>query len=88
VRHSFGGVDVVDDCVHRTLDDGVLCANDGDGVDSLTALVDRVDGRLLIIGWSQGAGDTTAPTPAGAVVVWPTLVEPPAHAGRARRPGP
>lgn len=33
--------------------DGVLYANDGDWVESLTALVEHVDGRLEIIDWSQ-----------------------------------
>ncbi len=42
----------------RTID-GVLYANDGDWVESLTALVEHVDGRLEIIEWQQpGLGAT------------------------------
>ena len=33
--------------------DGILYANDGDWVESLTALVEHADGRLEIIDWSQ-----------------------------------
>ena len=33
--------------------DGILYANDGDWVESLTALVEHVDGRLEILDWSQ-----------------------------------
>jgi UDP-2,3-diacylglucosamine pyrophosphatase LpxH len=33
--------------------DGVLYANDGDWVESLTALVEHADGRLEIIDWSS-----------------------------------
>jgi UDP-2,3-diacylglucosamine pyrophosphatase LpxH len=36
----------------RTID-GVLYANDGDWVESLTALVEHADGRLEIVDWSQ-----------------------------------
>jgi UDP-2,3-diacylglucosamine pyrophosphatase LpxH len=36
--------------------DGVLYANDGDWVESLTALVEHADGRLEILDWSQRAG--------------------------------
>lgn len=36
----------------RTID-GVLYANDGDWVESLTALVEHVDGRLEIVDWSK-----------------------------------
>ncbi len=39
----------------RTID-GVLYANDGDWVESLTALVEHADGRLEIIDWSSRAG--------------------------------
>jgi UDP-2,3-diacylglucosamine pyrophosphatase LpxH len=34
--------------------DGILYANDGDWVESLTALVEHADGRLEILDWSQG----------------------------------
>ncbi|MEY2656203.1 MAG: hypothetical protein RLZZ524_3231, partial [Pseudomonadota bacterium] len=33
--------------------DGVVYANDGDWVESLTALVEHADGRLEIIDWSE-----------------------------------
>ena len=36
--------------------DGVLYANDGDWVESLTALVEHADGRLEILDWSRRAG--------------------------------
>ncbi len=36
--------------------DGVLYANDGDWVESLTALVEHADGRLEIVDWSGRAG--------------------------------
>ncbi|RZU02817.1 UDP-2,3-diacylglucosamine pyrophosphatase LpxH [Rivibacter subsaxonicus] len=35
--------------------DGILYANDGDWVESLTALVEHADGRLEIVDWSQRA---------------------------------
>jgi UDP-2,3-diacylglucosamine pyrophosphatase LpxH len=35
--------------------DGILYANDGDWVESLTALVEHADGRLEIIDWSETA---------------------------------
>jgi UDP-2,3-diacylglucosamine pyrophosphatase LpxH len=38
----------------RTID-GVLYANDGDWVESLTALVEHADGRLEIVDWSTRA---------------------------------
>ncbi|QAZ38775.1 UDP-2,3-diacylglucosamine hydrolase [Methylibium sp. Pch-M] len=54
--------------------DGILYANDGDWVESLTALVEHLDGRLEILDWSdragwgaQAAGDAaTVPLGAGA----------------------
>jgi UDP-2,3-diacylglucosamine pyrophosphatase LpxH len=33
--------------------DGILYANDGDWVESLTALVEHADGRLEILDWSE-----------------------------------
>ena len=33
--------------------DGILYANDGDWVESMTALVEHADGRLEIIDWSK-----------------------------------
>jgi UDP-2,3-diacylglucosamine pyrophosphatase LpxH len=44
--------------------DGILYANDGDWVESLTALVEHADGRLEIIDWSQAAGPSSATFPA------------------------
>ena len=35
--------------------DGILYANDGDWVESLTALVEHADGRLEIIDWTEHA---------------------------------
>jgi UDP-2,3-diacylglucosamine pyrophosphatase LpxH len=43
--------------------DGMLYANDGDWVESLTALVEHFDGQLQIIDWSQHGGDTAEPEP-------------------------
>src|SRR5262245_22794865 len=43
--------------------DGILYANDGDWVESLTALVEHADGKLEIIDWSQ-AGQTPGTVPA------------------------
>jgi UDP-2,3-diacylglucosamine pyrophosphatase LpxH len=47
--------------------DGVLYANDGDWVESLTALVEHADGRLEIIDWSVRARAQLADSPALAV---------------------
>ena len=33
--------------------DGILYANDGDWVESLTALIEHADGRLEIIDWAR-----------------------------------
>ena len=60
--------------------DGVLYANDGDWVESLTALVEHVDGHLEIVDWSQGAGSTPADLPM-ASEDWPGAVEPAHSAG-------
>lgn len=51
--------------------DGVLYANDGDWVESLTALVEHADGRLEILDWtsfSQGGGLASAPRTAESAV--------------------
>jgi UDP-2,3-diacylglucosamine pyrophosphatase LpxH len=50
--------------------DGVLYANDGDWVESLTALVEHPDGRLEILDWAarlraENAGKAQATMPAG-----------------------
>jgi UDP-2,3-diacylglucosamine pyrophosphatase LpxH len=56
--------------------DGVLYANDGDWVESLTALVEHADGRLEIVDWSEHA--LQARRPGAAVAVHePTLAENP-----------
>jgi UDP-2,3-diacylglucosamine pyrophosphatase LpxH len=47
----------------RTID-GVLYCNDGDWVESLTALVEHADGRLEILDWTQRARTAAAPTAA------------------------
>ena len=44
--------------------DGVLYANDGDWVESMTALVEHADGRLALLDWSGRA--TPAAVPSGA----------------------
>ncbi|HVO08489.1 MAG TPA: UDP-2,3-diacylglucosamine diphosphatase [Burkholderiaceae bacterium] len=44
----------------RTID-GVLYANDGDWVESLTALVEHFDGQLQIIDWSRRDDDEALP---------------------------
>jgi UDP-2,3-diacylglucosamine pyrophosphatase LpxH len=38
--------------------DGILYANDGDWVESLTALVEHADGRLEILDWTEHAART------------------------------
>jgi UDP-2,3-diacylglucosamine pyrophosphatase LpxH len=40
--------------------DGILYANDGDWVESLTALVEHADGRLEIVDWGQRMADRAA----------------------------
>lgn len=56
--------------------DGVLYANDGDWVESLTALVEHLDGRLEIIDWSSGDSEAPAIVAATPAVQWPAPVEP------------
>ena len=53
--------------------DGILYANDGDWVESLTALVEHADGRLEIIDWSARAAPERQA--AGAVPATPAEVE-------------
>jgi UDP-2,3-diacylglucosamine pyrophosphatase LpxH len=43
--------------------DGVLYCNDGDWVESLTALVEHADGRLALVDWSRPEALTTEPLP-------------------------
>jgi hypothetical protein len=72
--------------------DGILYANDGDWVESLTALVEHADGRLEIVDWGQRLAERAAaagrpapargvPSPAPAAAPSPVLVvgEPAAH---------
>ncbi|MFN4116653.1 MAG: UDP-2,3-diacylglucosamine diphosphatase, partial [Inhella sp.] len=47
--------------------DGILYANDGDWVESLTALAEHADGRLEILDWSQRREDATLGLPAPAL---------------------
>jgi len=59
--------------------DGVLYLNDGDWVESLTALVEHEDGRLEILDWSQqGSQKVSAavPTPTVAVAAMVASTEP------------
>ena len=62
--HKRGAHGVVCGHIHhaeiRTID-GILYCNDGDWVESLTALVEHADGRLDIVHWGQVmAGDDAA----------------------------
>lgn len=47
--------------------DGILYANDGDWVESLTALAEHADGRLEILDWSQRREGVAASLPAPAL---------------------
>jgi UDP-2,3-diacylglucosamine pyrophosphatase LpxH len=53
--------------------DGVLYANDGDWVESLTALVEHADGRLEIVDWSRRAGPAAVAPAAVKPVVEPAV---------------
>jgi len=57
----------------RTID-GTLYCNDGDWVESLTALVEHFDGRLEIIDWSRPAPQTATPLAAPATTPQPLAV--------------
>jgi UDP-2,3-diacylglucosamine pyrophosphatase LpxH len=55
--------------------DGILYANDGDWVESLTALVEHADGQLEIVDWSrQAARPMAVLPPAAATVAEPVAV--------------
>jgi UDP-2,3-diacylglucosamine pyrophosphatase LpxH len=56
--------------------DGVLYANDGDWVESLTALVEHADGRLEIIDWSAQAAHLKRPVPAAQPQPEPAGLDP------------
>jgi UDP-2,3-diacylglucosamine pyrophosphatase LpxH len=47
--------------------DGILYANDGDWVESLTALVEHADGRLEIIDWAREMSERRLPVAAEAL---------------------
>ncbi len=66
--------------------DGILYCNDGDWVESLTALVEHADGRLEIIDWSKQAPLMAAiPATAVSTARAPRLVRPRAWLGAAPR---
>jgi len=46
---------------------GVLYCNDGDWVESLSALVEHMDGRLELVYWHQVAGEFASAPPAATV---------------------
>ena len=48
--------------------DGIVYANDGDWVESLTALAEHADGRLEIIDWAAQMRRTHAAAPAASSV--------------------
>ncbi len=54
--------------------DGIVYANDGDWVESLTALVEHADGRLEIVDWALQAGARASAAPAGSRVRAPVGV--------------
>jgi UDP-2,3-diacylglucosamine pyrophosphatase LpxH len=60
--------------------DGVLYCNDGDWVESLTALVEHGDGRLEIVDWSLHlagvAAAAAAPAAAGTTAAAPSPMAP------------
>ncbi len=64
--------------------DGILYCNDGDWVESLTALVEHFDGRLEIVDWSQRA-PASAPAPIEATAPRPRGIRPGAWLGAAAR---
>ena len=47
--------------------DGLTYANDGDWVESLTALVEHADGRLEIIDWAEAMRRRTRRSPMAAL---------------------
>ncbi|HEV8691245.1 MAG TPA: UDP-2,3-diacylglucosamine diphosphatase, partial [Ideonella sp.] len=56
--------------------DGVLYANDGDWVESLTALAEHADGRLELIDWASVMQAASAVLPAAAPAEPRPLPEP------------
>ena len=59
-------VDVAADHAEMRDIDGILYANDGDWVESLTALVEHADGRLEILDWSSRLPGRSVPAVAVA----------------------
>jgi hypothetical protein len=61
--------------------DGTLYCNDGDWVESLTALVEHADGRLEIVDWSRQRvplpAEVPAPTAAAPVAAPAPVAEEP-----------
>lgn len=55
--------------------DGILYANDGDWVESCTALVEHRDGRLEIIAWAQDRQLSMLPRPVGVPETAPVAAE-------------
>jgi len=51
--------------------DGILYANDGDWVESLTALAEHADGRLEILDWARATRELARTPPACAAVAEP-----------------
>jgi len=51
--------------------DGIVYANDGDWVESLTALAEHADGRLEIVDWAAQMRRAHAATPAVTPAVTP-----------------
>jgi len=47
---------------------GVKYCNDGDWVESLSALVETMDGELKLIHWTDAAANTNANTNANAII--------------------
>jgi hypothetical protein len=53
---------------------GVVYCNDGDWVESRTALVEHFDGRLEIVAWMPGANPETHPDDTGLLHTDPQVV--------------
>ena len=56
--------------------DGVLYCNDGDWVESLTALVEHADGRLEIVDWAARTGLLEHTPAGGAAAPLPATLRP------------
>jgi UDP-2,3-diacylglucosamine pyrophosphatase LpxH len=60
--------------------DGILYCNDGDWVESLTALVEHADGRLAIVDWGRVMAGQDMPFDAASQVLADVSMDVPAHA--------